>query len=376
MAANSKIKLEDIPQARSARTRMLDRYLLSDRGLNSIEARATLKYMNTSLNDPFLYIYQFSTTNINIFKSDKISQFLSDVNGQYFYQIINSSNASELQDPTKIVLFLVTSITDFRTLEQLKCRSAIKIIAYFLDREEFQIVDDKKFRATLKSRGFQYIYPDRAIDRNRLDLVYPSCDKIIDTIYFKTIRNKFGLSYLSDDIEEYLQVDPRSKFAEIVQMGWYLREMALNHADSFAGGIAVRFGQGFLTTATKTDKYRITPDRICYVESYSPHPNQIHVVGTAPPSSESALFHSCFQEFPDLNVILHFHHKPITCGWQFDRYRTSNYIPYGTLKEADTVTAKLRETEDFVVANAHGEFAFGSDFSAVKNTIDRIVNLL
>ena len=244
--------------------------------------------MDTSLNDPFLYIFQFSTT--NIFKSDKIAQFLSDISGEYFYQTIDSSNSSELQDPTKIVLFLVTSIADFRTLERLKCRSAVKIIAYFLDREEFQVVEDKKFRAILKSRGFQFIYPDRAIDRHRLDLVYPSCEKILDTIYFKTIRNKFGLSYLSDDIEAYLQVDPSSQFAEIVQMGWYLRDMSLNHEDSLAGGIAVRFGRGFLTTASKSDKYRITPDRICYVESYSPHPNQIQVVGTAPPSSESALF--------------------------------------------------------------------------------------
>lgn len=331
--------------------------------------------MNTSLNDPFLYIYRFSSTT-NIFKSDKISQFLSDINGEYFYQIINSSNSTELQDPTKIVLFLVTSIADFRTLEQLKCRSAIKIIAYFLDREEFQVVEDREFRAILKSRGFQYIYPDRSVDCHRLDLVYPSCDKIIDTVYFKTTRNKFGLAYLGDDIEEYLEVDASLKFAEITQIGWYLRDMALNHADSLAGGIAVRFGGGFLTTASKTDKYRITPDRICYVQSYSPHLNQIQVVGTAPPSSESALFYSCFQEFPDLNVILHFHHKPITCGWQFDRYRTDNYIPYGTLAESDIVTAKLRETKDFVIANAHGEFAFGSDFNAVKDTIDRIVNLL
>lgn len=330
--------------------------------------------MNISLNDPYLYIYQFPTT--NILKSEKIRQLLLDINADYFYHIIDSSDLNELQDPMKKVLFLVTYIADLQAIERLKCRSVIKIIAYYLDREEFQIVDDKKFRAILKSRGFQYIYPDLTINNNRLDLIYPSCGKIIDTVYFKTIRNKFEINYLGDDIEEYLQVDPSSKFAEITQMGWYLRDMALNHADSLAGGIAVRFGQGFLTTATKTDKYRITPDRICYVESYSPHPNQIQVVGTCPPSSESALFYSCFQEFPDLNVILHFHHKPITIGEQFDRYRTSNYTSYGTWAEADIVTAKLRETADFVIANAHGEFAFGTDFDAAKNTIDRVVNLL
>jgi Class II Aldolase and Adducin N-terminal domain len=330
--------------------------------------------MDTSFSDQFLYVHRFSTS--NIFKMDKICQLLLDLNNNCDYQIIDSFNSDELQDPTKIVLFLATSISDLQSLEQIKCRSVIKIIAYFLDHEEFKIVGNKNFRARLKSRGFQYIYPDRSVNSNRLDLVYPSYNKVFDTIYFKTIRNKFTLAYLGEDVEEYLQVDPSSKFAEITQIGYYLREMALNHADSLAGGIAVRFGRGFLTTASKTDKYRITPDRICYVENYSPHSNKVHVVGIYPPSSESALFYSCFQEFPDINVILHFHHKPITSGWQFDRYCTSNYIPYGTLAEADVVTAKLRETADFVIANAHGEFAFGSDFEGVKNTIDRIVNLL
>jgi ribulose-5-phosphate 4-epimerase/fuculose-1-phosphate aldolase len=352
---------------------MVDRYSVSDRSLFDPKNNNP-KNMDTNFADRLLYIYQFPTA--NIFKSDKICQFLLNFRIKLSYQIIDSLDAEELQDPTKIVLFLITSIADFKVLEQLKCRSAIKIIAYFLNHEEFKIVDDKNFRTTLKSRGFQYIYPDLSINNNRLDLVYPSCEKIYDTVYFKTIRNKFTFAYLGEDIENYLQVDPSLKFAEITQMGWYLRDMALDHADSLAGGIAIRFGRGFLTTASKTDKYRITPDRICYVESYIPHPDKIQVVGIYPPSSESALFYSCFQEFPDVNVILHFHHKPITVGEQFDRYRTSNYTSYGTWEEADIVTAKLRETADFVIANAHGEFAFGSDFEGVKTTIDRIVNLL
>jgi ribulose-5-phosphate 4-epimerase/fuculose-1-phosphate aldolase len=331
--------------------------------------------MNTNLTERTIYIYEFPTT--NIFKSDKICQLLSDLWKACDYQIINSLDCDNLQNPAGIVLFLVTSIDDLQALSQVKCPSSvIKIVAYFLNHEEFEVVDDKNFRLALKSRGFQYIYPDCSINNNRLDLIYCSCAKILDTVYFKTTRNKFMLTYLGKDIEEYLQVDPSSKFAEITQMGWYMRDMALNHADSLAGGIAVRFGRGFLTTATKTDKYRIAPDRICYVENYIANSNEVQVVGTYPPSSESALFYQCFQEFPEIDVILHFHHKPISCGEQFDRYRTSNYIPYGTLAEADIVTAKLRETEDFVIANAHGEFAFGSDFNAVKNTIDRIVNLL
>jgi ribulose-5-phosphate 4-epimerase/fuculose-1-phosphate aldolase len=331
--------------------------------------------MNANFSDKFLYVHQFSTP--NIFKSDKIYQFLLDFSKSFDYQIINSLDNLQIQTSTKPILFLVTSIADLETLERIKCRSTVKIIAYFLTHEEFNIVKSKEFRAALKSRGFQYICPDRAINNNRLDLIYPSCMKICDTVIFKTTRNKFSVTYLGDDIEEYLQLDPSTELSLMVRMGWYLREMNLNNSDSMAGGIAVRFESGFLVTASATDKYRIiTPERICYVEEYDPQSNRIRVIGKHPPSSETALFHSIFNIFPDTNVILHFHYKPISYGTQFDRYRTSNYTPYGTWEEAEIVTAKLQETRDFAIANSHGEFVIGTNFDAIKNTIDRIVNLL
>jgi ribulose-5-phosphate 4-epimerase/fuculose-1-phosphate aldolase len=331
--------------------------------------------MNANFSDKFLYVHQFSTP--NIFKSDKIYQFLLDFSKSFDYQIINSLDNLQIQTSTKPILFLVTSIADLETLERIKCRSTVKIIAYFLTHEEFNIIKSKEFRAALKSRGFQYICPDRAINNNRLDLIYPSCMKICDTVTFKTTRNKFSVTYLGDDIEEYLQLDPSIEFSLMVRMGWYLREMNLNNSDSMAGGIAVRFGSGFLVTASATDKYRIiTPERICYVEEYDPQSNRIRVIEKHPPSSETALFHSIFNIFPDTNVILHFHYKPISYGTQFDRYRTSNYTPYGTWEEAEIVTAKLQETRDFAIANSHGEFVIGTNFDAIKNIIDRIVNLL
>ncbi len=331
--------------------------------------------MNASLENRALYIHQFSSN--NIFKSDTIYRLLVDFRKVCQYQIIEDLDDTRLQDPAAILLFLVTSIDDFEVLKQCKYPdSTIKIVAYFLSAEHFAIVDAKNFRLPLKARGFQFIYPDLSIDRSRLDLIYPSCAKILDTAYFKTTRNKFILDFLSEDIERHTQIDPRAAIAEIIEIGWYLRDMSLNHADSLAGGIAIRFGSGFLTTASKTDKYRIAADCICYVERYLPRSNTVRVVGTKQPSSESALFHKIFLERPNTNTIVHFHHKPITFGQQFDRYRTASYTPYGTELEAQIVVEKLHSTSDFVVAAGHGEFAIGHDFDRVQDTLDRIVNLL
>jgi ribulose-5-phosphate 4-epimerase/fuculose-1-phosphate aldolase len=331
--------------------------------------------MLTSFENRAIYIYQFPCN--NIFRSDTVYRFLVEFGNLCEYQVINDLSDDRLQDPTAILLFLVTSIDDFEVLKQQQySHSTIKIIAYFLSVEQFGIVDAKNFRVPLKARGFQFIYPDLSVDRSRLNLVYPSCAKIFDTVYFKTTRNKFNLESVGEDIEKYTQFDPSVAMAEMTEIGWYLRDMSLNHADSLAGGIAIRFGRGFLTTASKTDKYRITPERICYVDGYRTAANTVRMAGIHPPSSESALFAAIFQERPNIQTIVHFHYKPITFGSQFAKYRTDRYAPYGTELEAQTVVKKLYSTRDFAIACGHGEFAIGANFERVKDTLDRIVTLL
>lgn len=160
------------------------------------------------------------------------------------------------------------------------------------------------------------------------------------------------------------------------EMGRYLRNRGLNHADSFAGGIALRFGKGILVTASYTDKYQIGSDRICYVENYLPERNQVQFVGNFPPSSESALAYLAFQHFPSANLILHFHYKPITCAPELNHYRTSKYASYGTLAEAEAVVEKLQETDDFAIAYGHGEFVIAPNFAEAQTTVDKILSLL
>lgn len=213
-----------------------------------------------------ILVYRFA--NNNLVKSEKIDSFLKDFSTLCNFEMIDSldNKHGELEKSKLVLLFLVTKISDLDILKKIKCpESVIKVIAYFLTEIEFEKVNISSFRRPLKARLFRFIYPD---EFSFAGLIYPSHLKVFDTIYARTIRNKFNAIKIDGDIANYTQQDPRSAIADMKEIGWYFRDMGLNHADSFAGGIAIRFAQGILVTASYTDKYQIESERICYVENY------------------------------------------------------------------------------------------------------------
>jgi ribulose-5-phosphate 4-epimerase/fuculose-1-phosphate aldolase len=325
-----------------------------------------------SFGDRNLLIYRFAAN--SELKAQQIDSFLERLRKLCDYRMLDSLNGADLYQSSAIALFLVASISDFEVLRSLSCpESTLKIVAYFLTEAEFDQIDVKSFRSPLKARLFHLVYPD---EFNTSGLIHASHIKVFDTIYARTIRNKFDVIQIGNDIATYTRIDPRSVIAEIKEMGWYLRDMGLNHADSFAGGIALRFGRGILVTASHTDKYQIESNRVCYIENYISEKNQVQVVGNFPPSSESALSYLAFQEFPSANLILHFHYKPMTSSPKLSHYRTSRYASYGTPAEAKNVVDKLRETGDFTIAYGHGEFIMTPSFIEAKAVVVKILNLL
>jgi ribulose-5-phosphate 4-epimerase/fuculose-1-phosphate aldolase len=323
-----------------------------------------------SFGDQNLLVYRFAAN--SELKSQQIDFFLREFRELCDYRMIDSLDSkADLHQSGAIALFLVSAISNFEVLRNLNCpESTLKIVAYFLTEEEFRQIDVKAFRSPLKSRLYRLIYPDEV---NISGLIYASHMKVFDTIYARTLRNKFDSVQIGNNIATYTQLDPESAIADMKEMGWYLRDMGLNHADSFAGGIALRFGEGMLVTASYTDKYQIESERICYVENYTSEKNQVKVVGNFPPSSESALAYLAFQEFLSANLILHFHYKPITSTPKLNYYRTSRYASYGTPAEAEAVVEKLRKTGDFAIAYGHGEFVMAPNFTEAKAVVDKIL---
>jgi ribulose-5-phosphate 4-epimerase/fuculose-1-phosphate aldolase len=327
--------------------------------------------MRLCLTDRPIYAYVFPTN--DPIKIQTISSFWLKFDLLCEYQPIYQIEECDRLPPSSVILFLVTSLADLDLLIQLKLpQSIVKIVAYCLTEPEFQQIDRSAMRTPLKARVFRLIYPDRASSEG---LRYPSAEKTVDTIYARTIRNKFNVVNLGTDIANFTQIDPTDAIAQIVEMGWYLRDLGLNHSDSAAGAIALRFGDGLLITASNTDKYHVS-DRICYISDYLPEDNTVRYVSNGYlPSSESGVVDYAFARFPTANIMLHFHYKPITFASHLARYRTVQYTSYGTLAEAEIITAQFQQ-DKFAIASGHGEFVLATSFAEAKARIAGVLDLV
>jgi ribulose-5-phosphate 4-epimerase/fuculose-1-phosphate aldolase len=305
-------------------------------------------------------------------KTQKIASFLLQFNHLCEYTFLDNLNDNIELSSSSVILFIVTSIADLEVLLQLKLpQSIVKIVAYFLTESEFQQINVNTARIPLKARMFRLIYPDESM----CGLRSPSAEKVFDVIYSRTIRNKFTVVNLGTDIAAFAQIDPTDAIAQIVEVGWYLRDMGLNHSDSAAGVIAIRFGSGFLITASNTDKYHVS-DRVCYIADYAPTSNTLrYISNNYLPSSESALADYAFRQFPTANLLLHFHYKPITFATNLQHYRTDKYTSYGTLAEAKIITAQFKQ-DKFAIASGHGEFVLAENLDQAKASIAQVLDLL
>jgi ribulose-5-phosphate 4-epimerase/fuculose-1-phosphate aldolase len=330
--------------------------------------------MNYSLafTNRFVVVYVFPPQ--NAFQQSCIDSFLSYLNHFCHYIIIDDiARFISFDRQNYIGIFIVSSIHNFKCLQKLDClNSSLNIVAYFLSGQEFQQVNCKNFRTPIKALGFKMIYPDRY----QQGIFYPNNQKILDTIYYKTTRNKYKNIKIGDRISAGDRVKLKEKFTEIIKIGLYFQEMKLNDTDPVAGAIAMRLGDGILINASNTDKYKIVEERICYVEKYLPKTNEIYWTGTHVPSSETAVAFLVFAEFPSANILLHFHDKRMTYAQQLAEYRTSKYVTYGTPGEAKTIVRKLKETGNFAIACGHGEFAIASNLAEAQANINQILTLI
>lgn len=317
-----------------------------------------------------LLVYRFATD--NRYKNEAIDALLTDLAPLCEYQQVHVALHNVDINKTDMVLFLVTSLADLEQLRNLRFPDSVqKVVAYFFTGTEFSWINDANYRRPYKAHSFFLICADQFTE----SLIYTSSQKVFDTLCHRTIRNKFADEALSTQIVEYTGINPQSAIAEMKEAGWYFRDSGLNHSDSFAGAIALRFGNRFIINASKTDKYQITSDRVCYVEDYIQSENKVRYVGYFPPSSESLVALRVFQEFTHVNVLLHFHYKHMTYSPKFNAYRTAHYVPYGLMEEADTLVDKLKDTGSFVIANGHGEFVMAENLSDAKATIGYLLAL-
>lgn len=312
-----------------------------------------------------LFICRLATEDRN--KALIVDQFLDHLSELCDFQLVTLNDLMTLERETSVVLFLVSSLDHFQlitTAVELD-QKIIKIVAYFLDRKEFRKVDSADFRRPLKALSYNIIYPD---NKEHDDYIHPSALKAYDTVYSRTVRKKFESENDGDIQVNNLIV---KALADMRLIAWHIRDMGLNHADSFAGLIAIRVGKDILITASQTDKYHIEIDRTCLI-NINQQGNIIHYKGKYSPSSETRLVQRAMNIFTNINYFVHFHSKPITENSRLKQYQTARFESYGTPAETDLLIEKLQQTNSFAIANSHGEFVIADDVTQVLKIIDKV----
>ena len=188
--------------------------------------------------------------------------------------------------------------------------------------------------------------------------------RLIDTLICEDIRVKFPLEQDSDDSLWQEAMDKH-----LVDFQHCGKVVGLEYNNKLLdGSISMRFGSGFIVTASKTDKSKIKAEDLVVVTSVG---DVVKYQGKRMPSSESLLHHSVFSELPDTKVVVHPHCKLITEHPDLENVRTNYFIPYGTPELAKTVVLILKKG-NFAILRHHGEIVIGDNFGIALKTLEKI----
>jgi L-fuculose-phosphate aldolase len=131
---------------------------------------------------------------------------------------------------------------------------------------------------------------------------------------------------------------------------------------------------GNLSFRTERDSFIITGTCIglkdtlgndCFVEIHDCNilTKEILVTGTRPPSSETFMHYTIYQNRPDVQAIFHGHNRQITENAALLNIpETAEEVPYGTVELAESVLSILGENRFFVI-KAHGFVSLGKDMA-------------
>ncbi|MFH1404263.1 MAG: class II aldolase/adducin family protein [Candidatus Altiarchaeota archaeon] len=173
---------------------------------------------------------------------------------------------------------------------------------------------------------------------------------------------------------EFVQGDgPDPSLAgEIIGVGKRLNELGLTPEN--AGNISVRVGKGILITVGGVNKGELTGDDVVLVVGFDFH--TARVVGLKEPSSEVPMHWSIYEEFPEVNAVVHAHdmkavENAVMLEREFGFKTTTSREAYGTRQQAMEVVEALRESR-YAIIRGHGVVCAGD---SLEEALDRVVRV-
>jgi ribulose-5-phosphate 4-epimerase/fuculose-1-phosphate aldolase len=125
----------------------------------------------------------------------------------------------------------------------------------------------------------------------------------------------------------------------------------------------------------------LVTNNFCHIKKYDSANRVFLTEGKNPPSSESFLHNAIYQEYPDINTILHGHSSLLeTHSATLNIPVTDSFYDYGTQELADSALRLIDDTTRFFILKNHGFVALGHDIDSTGiltlDYLKRLINIL
>lgn len=179
-------------------------------------------------------------------------------------------------------------------------------------------------------------------------------EKITDTIFLQYQRVLYESQKVNEDILSIVE----KHFPEFFTLGKKLQE---NHyLNGSSGFLAKRIPEGILVTSTGSYVGDLAKCNLSLIRSWNNH--VVSWSGEKLPSSETPLILEIFNEYPNIDVIIHGHCRDITYSPKMIKYHSGEYLKYGKWGELFKIDPILKEHRSSIM-KLHGEIILASNFN-------------
>ena len=146
------------------------------------------------------------------------------------------------------------------------------------------------------------------------------------------------------------------------------------------GNISIRYKKNkFIISGSETGNFKnLSKDHYALVEDYNINDNSVHCVGLTKASSESMSHAAVYDSNPNVNAVIHVHHKKLWDNYLIVFPTTDSKAEFGTPEMAFEISRLATSNNGIIIMGGHKEgiIGYGENLNETTNIIINLYNTL
>lgn len=212
-----------------------------------------------------------------------------------------------------------------------------------------------RVRDIISSFGIEIVWPEYvySITGELEKITMAPWEKIFDTACHKYKKIRYKGRQIKININKIVDIN----YPEFSIIGKKMQED--HYTNASAGFLAKRVDDGILVTRSGSSVGNLLRDDLTLITDWK------HRIvlwsGEEMPSSEAPLILEIFNEFPNIDVIIHGHCHDVTYSPKMVKYHSSEYLRYGQWGDLFKILPTLRQNQCGIM-KLHGEIILANNF--------------